>query len=41
MAEYISGSVELAVYGNAAHEAGTAYPHAVRKAAWIAEQLGV
>ena len=41
MAEYISGSVELAVYENAAHEAGTAYPHAVRKAAWIAEQLGV
>ena len=41
MAEHIGGSVELAVYENAAHEAGTAYPHAIRKAAWIMQQLGV
>ena len=39
MAESITGPVELAIYENAAHEAGTAYPHATRKLAWLKDKL--
>lgn len=39
MVKTIAGPVELAVYDDAAHEAGSAYPHATRKAAWLKEKL--
>ncbi len=40
MAESISGPVELAIYPDAAHEAGTAFAHAGRKMDWLKAQLG-
>ena len=40
MAKSIAGPVELAIYDDAAHEAGTAHPHATRKLAWLKEKLG-
>ncbi len=39
MAKSIAGPVELAIYEDAAHEAGSAYPHATRKVAWLKEKL--
>lgn len=40
MAGSITGPVELAVYENAAHEAGTAFAHAGRKLDWLKAKLG-